>query len=406
MAVLNNNQVATLVNSAIAQATGASNIATMALEEIVDRGNDTDVIGSVEQFTKALLNVMIGNWYTDRSYRSQYDDPFFQNSEAFAAIASFITIQAPDVTASHAWTDFVSGTTTAGVYTLYLPTVDQRVYGKSISWELPVAITDEQWNTAFHSAAELAAFVNQIFLVVDNALVMHMEDLDRANRNNFMALKIEAQADPLNTGIHVVDLVDGWANFSGATADITVEDFLNDRKALNWAKSELIFYKDFLKKMSVKFNTAGFKRFTPDEDLVVQVLARFEQYLNAVAESDTYHNEILQLPGHQTVPYWQAEGDLSFDATSEIKVETVPANGGTPATVVNQDGIVAFFAHKWAIMHTIVNKRTAVTRFDPEAVTQYYNQNTDRYMNNLTMPAIVFVLKDWTAPEDDNNGEE
>ena len=249
MAVLNNNQVATLVNAAIAQSTGASNIATMALEEIVDRGNDASVIGSVEQFTKSLLNVMIGNWYTDRSYRSQYDDPFFQNSEAFAAIASFITIQAPDVTASHAWTDFVSGTTTAGVYTLYLPTVDQRVYGKSISWELPVAITDEQWNTAFHSAAELAAFVNQIFLVVDNALVMHMEDLDRANRNNFMALKIEAQADPLNTGIHVVDLVDGWANFSGATANISVEDFLNDRKALNWAKSELIFYKDFLKKM-------------------------------------------------------------------------------------------------------------------------------------------------------------
>ena len=398
MAVLNNNQVATLVNAAIAQSTGASNIATMALEEIVDRGNDASVIGSVEQFTKSLLNVMIGNWYTDRSYRSQYDDPFFQNSEAFAAIASFITIQAPDVTASHAWTDFVSGTTTAGVYTLYLPTVDQRVYGKSISWELPVAITDEQWNTAFHSAAELAAFVNQIFLVVDNALVMHMEDLDRANRNNFMALKIEAQADPLNTGIHVVDLVDGWANFSGATANISVEDFLNDRKALNWAKSELIFYKDFLKKMSVKFNTAGFKRFTPDEDLVVQVLARFEQYLNAVAESDTYHNEILQLPGHQTIPYWQAEGDLSFDDTSEIKVETAPAEGATPAVVVNQDGIVAFFAHKWAIMHTIVTKRTAVTRFDPEAVTQYYNQNTDRYMNNLTMPAIVFVLKDWTAP--------
>lgn len=399
MAVLNNNQVATLVNAAIAQSTGASNIATMALEEIVDRGNDASVIGSVEQFTKSLLNVMIGNWYTDRSYRSQYEDPFFQNSEAFAAIASFITIQAPDVQPSHAWTDFVSGTTTAGVYTLYLPTVDQRVYGKSISWELPVAITDEQWNTAFHSAPELAAFVNQIFLVVDNALVMHMEDLDRANRNNFIALKIEAQADLGNTGIHVVDLVDAWANFSGATADITVEDFLNDRKALNWAKSELIFYKDFMKKMSVKFNTASFKRFTPDEDLVVQVLARFEQYLNAVAESDTYHNEILSLPNHQTIPYWQAEGDLSFDATSEIKIETVPADGADPAVVVNQSGIVAFFAHKWAIMHTIVNKRTAVTRFDPEAVTQYYNQNTDRYMNNLTMPAIVFVLKDWEAPE-------
>ena len=399
MAVLNNNQVATLVNAAIAQSTGASNIATMALEEIVDRGNDASVIGSVEQFTKSLLNVMIGNWYTDRSYRSQYEDPFFQNSEAFAAIASFITILAPDVQPSHAWTDFVSGTTTAGVYTLYLPTVDQRVYGKSISWELPVAITDEQWNTAFHSAAELAAFVNQIFLVVDNALVMHMEDLDRANRNNFIALKIEAQADLGNTGIHVVDLVDAWANFSGATADITVEDFLNDRKALNWSKSELIFYKDFMKKMSVKFNTASFKRFTPDEDLVVQVLARFEQYLNAVAESDTYHNEILSLPNHQTIPYWQAEGDLSFDATSEIKIETVPAAGADPAVVVNQSGIVAFFAHKWAIMHTIVNKRTAVTRFDPEAVTQYYNQNTDRYMNNLTMPAIVFVLKDWEAPE-------
>ena len=55
-------------------------------------------------------------------------------------------------------------------------------------------------------------------------------------------------------------------------------------------------------------------------------------------------------------------------------------------------------ADKWAVMHTVVSRRVGVKRFDPEEITQYYYQFTDRYLNDLTQNAIVFILKPYTAP--------
>ena len=48
-------------------------------------------------------------------------------------------------------------------------------------------------------------------------------------------------------------------------------------------------------------------------------------------------------------------------------------------------------------MNTIKKHRVAATYFDPEALTQYYNQFRDQYMNNLTMNAVVYVVQDYVA---------
>lgn len=400
MATLNNNQCATLLNEAYAQSTGAAEIDTLALEQIVDRGNDPEVIGSQEQFTKSLINVMIGRWYTDPAYRSKRNDPYFMTAEEYGAIMSFISVEVPDVQASHAWRDIVSGSTTAGVYTLYLPIVDERVYGKTISYELPIAITGQQWDTAFHNASELQSFVNYIFVVVDNKLEKHQENMTQINRANFIAQKIEYAKSVGANGVHVVDLNAAYNESKGSTTAMTKEEFLHDREALNWAMSELIFYKEMIGEMSVLFNTEGKERHVPDDRLVIETLARFDQAVAAVAQSDTYHNDIVRLDNHYTIPSWQALEDntaaLSFDATSSIDVELAPAEGGTPAVEVKQSGIVAFMADKWALAKCLFKKRVAAQRFEPEDITQYYYQFRQSLMNNLTLSAIVFVINDWT----------
>lgn len=402
MATLNNNQCATLLNEAYAQTVGSDTIDTLTLEAIVDRGNDPDVVGSQENFTKSLINVMVGRWYTDPAYRSKRNDPYFMTAEEYGAIMSFVSVEVPDVQASHAWKDITSGSTTAGVYTLYLPIVDERVYGKTISYELPIAITGEQWDTAFHNASELQAFVNYIFVVVDNKLAKHQENMTMINRANFIAQKIAYANSVGATGVHVVDLVKSFCESSGRASDMTVEEFLHDREALNWAMSELIFYKEMIGEMSVLFNTEGKERHVPDDRLVIETLARFDQAVAAVAESDTYHNEIVRLNEHYTVPSWQALADstdaLSFDATSSIDVELTPTAGTTPAETVQQSGIVAFMCDKWALAKCLFKKRVAAKVFEPENITQYFYQFRQSLMNNLTLSAIVFVLEDWTAP--------
>lgn len=396
MATLNNNQVATLVNSATAQSTGAADIEELDLKGIVDRGNDPNVIGSCEQFTKSLINVTIKNWYMDASYRSEYDDPFYQDKERFGALTQAISVEIPEVKQSHAWTDYTSGTTTVGQYTVYLPVVSTQIYGKSISWALPITITDNQWDTAFRSESDLAGFASYVWLCVDNALVTHIESMNAANRNNFIAEKIAYAASQGATGVHAINLVEVYAKLHGLSA-MTVDQYRTTPAALRNGSEEITKYAGYLRRMSTLFNTAHKKRFTPKDRLICEILTQFELDMSYNMEADTFHNDLVALPGHRSIPSWQGlvdantSDEITFDVVSTINVNT---SGNEQ---VNQSGVVALLVDKWAIAHTLVDEYLAGQRFDIDRINHYEYQYTDRYINNLTLNGIVFYLADYTA---------
>lgn len=398
---LNNNQVASVVKEAFKQSTGSEAIDTLDLQGIIDAGQTGDFTPEKEPFTKALISVLTKNWFTDSSYRSSYNDPFFEDSERFGAIVQAISIEVPEVTESHAWKDFSPTTdpdtgvvtyATAGIYNVYVPVVDTRYYTKSISYELPIAITNEQWDVAFDNASELSSFVAYVLMVVDNAIVIHLENMNNANRNNFIAEKVDYSTGVGATGVHVVNLVEEYQKTQVTPSDMTVEEYLNEVGALLNGPEIIMNHIDMLSKPSTIYNTAQKLRFTPTDRLVVQVLSQYENRLNVVGRSDVFHNELVSLPNHMKIPYWQAPGlNNEFSDVSNINVKT--ASGDT----IDVHGVVAFVADKWAILHTIRNRRVAATYFDPENLTQYYNQFRDQYMNDLTMNAIVFVLQDYTV---------
>ena len=397
---LNKNNIYSIVNAARAQALGGGSsqaIASLDLHEFIDAGGDSSVIGSVEAFTKGLINVLVKNWFTDTSYRSSYTDPFFQDSAQYGAITQLISVSVPEVKASSNWTSITSGTTQLGQYTIYLPVVDTKYYGKSASFELPIAITGNQWDTAFKSEEELGRIIAYILMCVDNALVVHLEDMSNMNRNNFIAEKYKAATAVTPTpGVHVVDLLGGFVAAHGdSTKNFSVENFLDSQEALIYAAEQIALYSDYIGKMSTMFNTANKARFTPDDRKVLQVLSAFEKRMQFHALSDVYHNELANLPGHQSVAYWQGFGNGgTWAEVSKIIVKPSSYTTGDATTVSN---VVAFLADKWAVMHTVVEHRIAAQRFEPEDITQYYYQFTDRYLNDLTQNAIVFILKPYTA---------
>ena len=399
---INNNQAAEVIKAAFKQSTGSTAIDTLDLEGIIDAGKSGEFTPEKEPFTKALIAVLTKNWFTDSSYRSQYKDPFYEDAERFGAIVQAISIEVPEVTESHAWKDFspvVDPSTgdvtyaTAGIYNLYLPIVDTKYYTKSISWELPIAITNEQWDVAFDNASEALSFVTYVLMCVDNAIVIHLENMNNASRNDFIAEKVNYAAGESATGVHVINLVEEYQKAQAEPADMTAEAYLNSTDALLNGVEVLMNHIDLLRKPTVIYNTEQKLRFTPDERLVVQVLSQYENRLNVVGRSNIYHDELVALPGHEKIPYWQAPGLANaFADVANINVKT--ASGDE----VDVDGVVAFVADKWSILHTIRNKRVAATYFDPEDLTQYYNQFRDQYMNNLTMNAIVFVVQDYEVP--------
>ena len=399
---INNNQAAEVIKAAFKQATGSTALDTLDLQGIIDAGKSGEFTPEKEPFTKALIAVLTKNWFTDSSYRSQYKDPFYEDAERFGAIIQAISIEVPEVTESHAWKDFspvVDPSTgevtyaTAGVYNVYVPVVDTKYYTKSISWELPIAITNEQWDVAFDNTSEALSFVSYVLMCVDNAIVIHLENMNNASRNDFIAEKVNYATTQGATGVHVVNLVEEYQKSQAEPANMTSEAYLNSTDALLNGIEVLMNHIDLLRKPTRIYNTEQKLRFTPDERLVVQVLSQYENRLNVVGRSNIYHDELVALPGHEKIPYWQAPGLVNaFADVANINVKT--ASGDS----VDVDGVVAFVADKWSILHTIRNKRVASTYFDPEDLTQYYNQFRDQYMNNLTMNAIVFVVQDYEVP--------
>lgn len=390
---LSNEQIQIVVNTAYAQFTGSADLSTaLDLSKFNDPGNK-DITADRERFTGALLGVLIKNWYTDSSYRSEYVDDFYEDAAQFGAILQAISAEMPHAKENAAWQTFVSGTSTVGVYTVYLPVIDANHYAKSTSWALPITITGEQWDSAFRNQTELDGFIAYLWLCLDNAIVQHLEDMNAENRNAFIAQKIEAANDGV-AGVHVVDLVANYVADRGITTAFSASDFLTTEDSLLYMAEQIDLYAGYTGKQTSLFNTEGKVRFTPEERRVVQVIEAIAKRLDVVARSGVYHKELVSLPRYREVAAWQSMESLDLADLTSINVK-VAKTDGTTATV-SQSYIVAMIADKWAIMHTIISERVASQRFDIENLTHYEYQHRDKYMTNLSMNGIIFVLNDFT----------
>lgn len=390
---LTTTQIDTLVNAAYAQATGSADLSTpLDLSAFSDVGNGDPTLLR-EKFTGSLMGQLIKNWYGDTSYRSEYVDDFYEDAETFGAIMQFIDVEIPHAQQNSAWKDFVSGVTTVGTYTVYLPVVTSKFFTRQEAWSIPLTITGEQWNQAFKDAAGLASFVNFVWLCVDNAMIQHLEDMNSANRNNWLAEKLQATADGVS-GIHSVDLVAAYVADRGITTAFSAIDFLTTEDSLLYMAEQFDLYASYMLKQTELFNTEGKVKFVPRDRLVCQVNSSIAKRLDVFARSGVYHADMTSLPRYRDVAAWESMESLDIADLTGINV-TVTKADGTTATV-SQSYIVGFIADKWCIMHTVVQNRVASHRFDIEDVTHYEMQHLDRYMNNLGQNGVVFVLNDFT----------
>lgn len=386
-----NNEMYTTLKSAFEQATGMKDIEITNLHDIIDTANDPNVVLEKDIFVKSLAQLIYKNLYTDTEFKRDDNDVFFENSSAYGAIIQTISVEVPEVNENPAWTAITSGQTTIGSNTVFVPVVNTQYYGKTDTWSIPVVFSDVQLNSAFLSENALGEFYSYINLSVRNSVKKHRQVMSGLNRNNYMAEKIAYSKKANAKGVHVINLVKKFCEKTGLT-EMTVTEFRKNADALRFAIQEMKLFKNYMMDMSTLFNTAQHNKFIDSDRFVAQVLAEFESDIETNALSQTYHEEFITMPLHRTVPAWQgltSTTALDFNTVSSIKIET--ASDGTE---VSQSGIVALFVDKWAIMHTIVESYVGFQHDDIKRLNLYDYQFTDRYMNNLTLNGLVFILED------------
>ena len=406
MRSINNNDAYTIVNAAYKQAVGDAAVDTLTLDDFVDGGVAfASLTLGRDKFMKALIDQTV-NFYDNASYKNEYSDPYYVESRRFANVLQMINASVPEVQASHSWKNFAPTTSqgvttkvTVGTYEVNPPIVDTTYFTKDVSWELPLAITNEQLTDAFKSSEELRGFVDFIFVMVDNALTQHREDMNSANRNAFIADKILYAGSQGAKGIHVVNLLTEYNKQRGKSL-ATVAAFLADPSACRFASAQLQLYEKYLRKQSTLFNTKGYVKFVPRDRLVIEVNSAFENALNECAFSTTFHDELVALPNYRSVPTWQGFGVTDALASTEAASfdEVTKIDVSVQAGDVSKSGIVALMADKYAIMHTIRAERVGSTYFDLEQLTLYAYQNRDQYIENLGQNAVVFTLEPPVSP--------
>lgn len=393
--VRNNNAIYTLMRTALANMKGGADIVTESLADFVDGGAAYSAIQEIgqDQFYKALIACGVKHIFTDEAFIDSYEDPFYLDSREFGGIVAHIHAEAPAVQASHAWNTFVSGTTQLGQYTIFTCLVNETLFGLSSSYELPVALNDEQMADCFTSEESLAEFTAYLMVTIQNALKQHRKDQSAMNRANWIGEKIAYAGSVGATGIHKINLLDLYRAETGDTSITTAEAFNSTNACMRFAAAAMDEYMGYLQEQTKMFNVGGNTRFIPLNRLVCQVNAKWQKKVESVSYSDAYNIDYVRLPYFQPVSCWQGMGKkAAWDDVTAIDVTT---SGGNQ---VKQSGIVAIMVDKYAIAHTIRSQRVAVTRFDPEAVTQYYYQFRDQYLNDLTLNGIVFTVEDYVAP--------
>ena len=341
-------QIKNIVNDAVRDALGKTNSATnIDTADIVSKGKlleNGTVTGLYDKFFGALVGRLAKTVYFVRTYESSHRSILRDESE-WGLFVQKVYYDMPTAVDNPTWDiPQIDAQTGARTYNQVSPydvqttvNVSALLYGGQGTWSIEVMRPIEQIKTAFLGEAEMGAFIDGIYVVIENAYKLEEERLVALAANT-------AIASALKGGVSRNLLAE--YNTLHPTATLTVDECLTNKDFLRFASREINLTRKNMKRMSTVFNKAGYETFTDDDKIVVEMLNHFTSAYATYLESETFHNELISLEGYEEVPYWQASGStFDFATCSSINITHAdladPEVSGDTGTV-SQSGIICF----------------------------------------------------------------
>jgi len=249
-----------------------------------------------------------------------------------------------------------------------------------------LSFTTQQVKESFTSVNELNAFISMLETGVKNSMTVKLDGLIMRTINNMTAQIISG-----GQAMQKVNLLAQYNSISGKT--LTVANALQDKEFLKFASLIIKQYQARITKMSTLFNQGSKARFTNTNDLHTVLLSDFADSADVYLMSDTLHNDIVSLPQHETVPYWQGSGKTyNFTDVSTIDVK-IDVGNKTPKEI-KQGGILGVMFDTNALGVSNLNQRTT-TAYNARAefYTNFYKMDAG-YFNDLNENFVVFYIAD------------
>lgn len=376
-------QLKDIVNTVTSEVLGKEDVVSEDLSNLVDVGNEIINTDNVDNYVKKLIDRIGKVIFVNRLYAGGVPSVLMDSWE-FGSIVEKISADMPDADENDSWK--LENGQEYSQDTFYQPKVSAKFFNSKVTFDVKLSFTTQQVKESFASVNELNAFLSMLETGVKNSMTVKLDGLIMRTINNMTAQTLyKGQA------MQKVNLLTAYNTATGQK--LTADKALLNKDFLKFASLIIKKYQARITKMSELFNQGKKARFTNINDLHTVLLSDFADSAEVYLMSDTYHNDTVSLPQHETVPYWQGSGKTySFADVSTIKVKI---NDGTKtAKDVTQAGIVGVMFDTNALGVSNLNQRTT-TAYNARAefYTNFYKMDAG-YFNDLNENFVVFYISD------------
>ena len=227
-----------------------------------------------------------------------------------------------------------------------------------------------------------------IYNAVDKSMTIKIDALAMRTINNMIGETVYDEfpgGTYTGTSVKAVNLLKEYND--QFTASLTASDAITNAEFIRYASFRIAVYSDRLSKVSNLFNIGATDKFTPKESLHLVMLSDFARGADVYLNSDTFHEDYVNLPASEKVPYWQGSG-TSYDFSDITAIDIVTASGHA----IQFDGILAVMFDRDALGVSNLDRRVTVAYNAKGEFTNNFFKFDAGYFNDTDENFVVFFV--------------
>nr|WP_298060701.1 hypothetical protein [uncultured Blautia sp.] len=381
------NQLSTVLNSIVAQATGKNPLAITNTSEFISVAQ-TALKTGYDPLLQSISQVLSRTIFSTRPYYRKFGGIQVDNQK-WGNITRKLNISDKD------WENDVRFELVDGesvdMYKVNKPNILQtNFYGANV-YERSYTIFKDQLDCAFSGPDEFARFLSMVTGNCTDMIEQAHENLARATVANYIGGKVKGDADSC---IHLLTEYNALTGL--ALTKENVYQPANYKPFIDWVYSRIATLTELMTERSQLFHTnitgKTINRHTPLQRQRVYLYAPARFNIESMSLANTYNYNFLKMAYNETVNYWQS---IQSPSKINVKPSYLQADGTitTPEAALEQDDIFGVIFDEEALGYTVMNQWSATTPFNAKGgYSNVFFHFTDRFWNDFTENGLVLLL--------------
>lgn len=384
------NQISAVLTEITKQATGQTEIAPINNTADFISVAQTTLRAGFDPILNAISQMVSRTIFATRPYDRKFPALFVDNAAYGNHVRKINYIDSPpEDDEGYKLTDSAA----VDMYRVRKPKVVQTNFYGQDTYQDSVTIFRDQLKNAFDGPEQLEGFISNLLVEISNKHEQFHEALARACVANFIGGKISGDTSNV---IHLLTEYKAATGIDDLTAT-TVYQPENFPGFVRWLAARIAAISDQMTERSIKFHTnldngRVIMRHTPKVDQRIYLYSPLMRQIETMVASDTFNADLLRLPAHEAVNFWQ-----NIDDPDQIQITPtyLLPNGtiDTASAPVTQTGVVGVIFDREAIGISTYSQEMSVTPYNSRGrYNNMYWHFTDRYWNDFTENGVVLLM--------------